>query len=112
MKYRSECIYLWIYLEVINKLFVDCLGFMAVNEIKKHLFGFTQTSILTLALISEKMATLSILDLVQMNVSYFNLWILESTGELSSSFLRTSPPTYFILQANGFSIVTLSNMYS
>ena len=70
---------------------------MAVNEIKKHLFGFTQTSILTLALISEKMATLSILDLVLMNVSYFNMWILENTEELSSSSLRTSPPTYFIL---------------
>ena len=37
---------------IYNGLFVDSLGFVAVDKIKKHLLGFTQSNILTLALIS------------------------------------------------------------
>ena len=39
-------------LEVSNKLFIDRVRFMAVDKIKKHLLGLTQSNILTLALIS------------------------------------------------------------
>ena len=40
-------------LEVCNRLFIDSFGFMAVDKIKNHLLGLTQSNILTLALISE-----------------------------------------------------------
>ena len=35
-------------------LLMVCLSFMAVNEIKEHLFGFTHSYILTSALFSQK----------------------------------------------------------
>ena len=39
--------------EIDNMAFIDCFGFMVVNRIKKHLFGFIQSNVLTTALISE-----------------------------------------------------------
>ena len=33
--------------------FIDCLGFMVVNNIRKHPLGLTQSNILTLVLISD-----------------------------------------------------------
>ena len=38
-------------LEVNNRLFIDSLGFMTADNIKKHLLGLTQSNILTLAFI-------------------------------------------------------------
>ena len=39
--------------EIDKMAFIDCYGFMVVNRIKKHLFGFIQSNVLTTALISE-----------------------------------------------------------
>ena len=44
--------YLPLDLEMYNILFIDSLGFMEGDKIKKHLFGLTQSKILTLALMS------------------------------------------------------------
>ena len=45
-------VYLALALDVYNRLFIDCLGFIAVDQIKKHIMGLTQSNILTLVLIS------------------------------------------------------------
>ena len=47
--------YLPLDLEVYHRLFIDSLGFMAVDRIKKHLLGFTE---------SKLTAAVSIFDLV------------------------------------------------
>ena len=39
-------------LEMYNKLFIDGLVFMAVDQIKKHILGLTQSNILALVLSS------------------------------------------------------------
>ena len=39
--------------EIDKMAFIGCFGFMVVNRIKKHLFGLTQSNVLTTALISE-----------------------------------------------------------
>ena len=36
-------IYLPLVMEVLNRLFIDCLGFMMVNKIKKHLLRLNQS---------------------------------------------------------------------
>ena len=44
--------------EVNNGLFIDNLGFMAVNNIKKYLLGLTESNIITLTLISALLSLL------------------------------------------------------
>ena len=41
--------YLVLDTELNRGLFIDCLSLIVVNTIKKNLFGFTQTNILTVA---------------------------------------------------------------
>ena len=41
-----QCVYLPLALEVDNGLFIDCLGCVAVNKIKKQLLGLYQLNII------------------------------------------------------------------
>ena len=46
-------IFLRMYVPLVLELCIDTFGFMAVDKIKKHLLGLSQTNIITLALVSE-----------------------------------------------------------
>ena len=51
-------------LDMYSGLFIDTIGFMTVYAIKKRILVLTQSNILTLALMSELRAVVSIFDFV------------------------------------------------